>query len=602
MAVHGSEGVLIWTNATLSSPVVLQARSPDNSWVNREDQEGYSSWWDPEGTAETKYRLTTTTGNEYSAATLPSTMDIALQTTSENIIYDTSESASIELALSGEQTIPFEASISVETSGDFSDASRTDKVVDLLVFESIDTSDWNHEIATSYSGSAGATAVDVTAIVEIDVEELGTIVLTRASHKVYFSAYEVFWGDLHAHSNLSVDGCEDDTEQCLDRLTAAAEDFFEQALDNDLSFAAITEHAEFTGYSPDGSKEQLIDIWDAQQSLVKAASQHDNFIAILGYEWTHNGDLGAGGHKTVIFDQSTACNAYRIGAEAAESRTKIWGPGTYFGPNSFIAETPFELYAALDAAEKVCDPRRVVTYFHHPALDRPQSANWAVTDNEPDLRYEKVVEIFSEHGSSEMIDPDDDNYFGVDPNKEYKGGGSAERALELGHELGFVGGTDSHDSRPGSLDDGPSCPDHWQDGQHLCQYSGGAITGALATELSRTQIFDAIQSRHTIVSTGPRLALRALVTSATGEVYLPGDVVPVSSDPYELLIDHNINDPEVMAIEVVSSQAVLEEKTEQNLPFSKQLQPQADDWLYLRLTYVIDEEEHRVWVSPWFFK
>ena len=71
------------------------------------------------------------------------------------------------------------------------------------------------------------------------------------------------WGDLHAHSNLSMDGCEDVDQNCSERGSTPAEDFFDQARSHALDFAALTDHAEYVTYRPDGAgTEPMYHVWE----------------------------------------------------------------------------------------------------------------------------------------------------------------------------------------------------------------------------------------------------------------------------------------------------------------------------------------------------
>jgi hypothetical protein len=79
---------------------------------------------------------------------------------------------------------------------------------------------------------------------------------------------------------------------------------------------------------------------------------------------------------------------------------------------------------------------------------------WNLVENTP-LR-EHLVEISSEHGVGECVDPNAaDCAWRVNSSVEYVPEGAVQNALGLGHRLGFLAGTDSHDARPGSVDDGP---------------------------------------------------------------------------------------------------------------------------------------------------
>ena len=80
----------------------------------------------------------------------------------------------------------------------------------------------------------------------------------------------VAWGDLHAHTNFSHDGCEDPDTDCRADEDEPAELTFSRAEAYGLQFTSITDHAEVTTYErPDDAVS--LDIWTATQDLVNAA-------------------------------------------------------------------------------------------------------------------------------------------------------------------------------------------------------------------------------------------------------------------------------------------------------------------------------------------
>ncbi|NOY27322.1 MAG: hypothetical protein GXP62_15755, partial [Oligoflexia bacterium] len=96
------------------------------------------------------------------------------------------------------------------------------------------------------------------------------------------------------------------------------------------------------------------------------------------------------------------------------------------------------------------------------------------------------MEIYSEHGSSECWDDSLEGCgWAFNTAQGYHPQGSIQAALDHGYQLGFVAGTDSHDGRPGSIEDGPSHVAHWRDGLEggpQVQFTGGGVTGLLVTQ------------------------------------------------------------------------------------------------------------------------
>src|SRR5687768_2247265 len=71
----------------------------------------------------------------------------------------------------------------------------------------------------------------------------------------------VAWGDVHNHTNLSQDGCEDSEAACGPDSFLPGEAVFANAQANGLDFAAMTDHAEFSRYQRDADAVDL-DVWD----------------------------------------------------------------------------------------------------------------------------------------------------------------------------------------------------------------------------------------------------------------------------------------------------------------------------------------------------
>jgi len=405
------------------------------------------------------------------------------------------------------------------------------------------------------------------------------------------------WGDLHAHSNLSYDGCEQPDDDCTPRSALPGEDFFAQASERALDFAALGDHAEYSTAYPTDSPELAVDIWTIQQDLVQAA-EDSGMLPLLAAEWTWEGQTAPapdghyrGGHKTLVFGDTAVCDAFRIGHARDEPVERSgW---TYDDVNPTTAADVPEFWEALDAAEDACGPLDLLTFFHHPAYEHPQPVDWSLEDNAPDPDHEVLVEIYSEHGCSECLDLDADGCdWNIKTTGAYLGSGSVQAALSAGHQLGFVAGTDAHDARPGSVEDGPSCvakpTGTW------CQDYDGGLTGVLiAGELDRATLFDGLHARSTVATSGGRPAAAVAVLGADGQVYLPGAQLPPGAMPAELWVNL-ADETAVDGVEVLDGGGELLFSVEGPL-----LQP--IDWaapVYVRIR--LDEDRDRLWFSPFF--
>ena len=420
-----------------------------------------------------------------------------------------------------------------------------------------------------------------------------------------------YWGDLHTHSGWSWDGCELPAQDCAVRQGTPGADFFANADEEALDFAALTDHAEADVFYPDGLDGDGLDIWSGQAALVLAA-QSGSTLPLLGYEWTafRNEQLDGherGSHRTVLLSDASACEDYRIQGWQLPDGIKQHEVSevTFTQERERLADTPGELWAYLAAVD--CAPVRWLTYAHHPAYRIPQVTDWLLEENRPD--HEQVVEIYSEHGASECADPDAEGCdWRINDEQGYYPDGAVQTALEEGYWLGFVGGTDSHDARPGSLSDGPSSLAHWLDTDSdgipdtpKEHFTAGGLTGIWLDDgqrLDEDALFDAIASRHTAATSGPRPTLQAAVIGQDGIVYPPGHALPFAALPADLhvaLIEPGGEG--AITIERIGPDGVL--STAEGAVLEDVWRPGEGQWTYLRIRY-IGEDEERVWLSPWF--
>jgi hypothetical protein len=215
-----------------------------------------------------------------------------------------------------------------------------------------------------------------------------------------------------------------------------------------------------------------------------------------------------------------------------------------------------------------------------------------------------VVEIYSEHGSSECHDLGLDGCDWSVDESIHEPSGSVQTALQLGYALGFVAGTDSHDGRPGSMADGPGVIvgslGEEDDGYHL-QFASGGLTGALTAgpEPGRKEIVDAVELRNTMAASWMFDAVRIVAVGQDGEVYLPGDDVPTEASPVELIVEIEDEAVESWQVEVLDPWGEVWLDTELN-SLREPLDLVEGDARYVRVRARMQDEEHRLWASPFF--
>ncbi len=461
------------------------------------------------------------------------------------------------------------------------------------------------------------------------VDDGGAVLHAGGGARVVFVGAALRWGDPHAHSNLSHDGCEDADAACANRADAPGEDFFANAVAEGLDFAAMTEHGEWHEIRVEDATEWWI--WDESLARVDAALAYEDqgFVPLLGYEWTayinpfdvlEEGDDPedfAGsfvrGHKTVLFREPWACDAWCVGANTMMDEFAKGETGLVYHrlEDRIEALTVAGLHDYWDDAADECGDTDLLTYFHHPAYVFPSPVNWALPGNIPDVGVEMLVEIASEHGSSECRDTAQDGcgfWLNEDGISEHVSWGSVQEALALGYRLGFVGGTDSHDARPGSLDEASTIAAFWDaDGDGVVddpqqQFAPGTITGVwIGGDWSRDTLWEGLTARHTLATTGPQGRVVMAALDAEGDVYLPGDVVPAVRFPVEFVAVVEPGDGwEVEQLELVDpvDGAVVASTTATTLTL--ELAHPGSPALYLRARLWDGDAEHRLWLSPLF--
>ena len=215
---------------------------------------------------------------------------------------------------------------------------------------------------------------------------------------------QVFWGDLHAHCNVSYG------RGTLERAFAAAREH--------LDFATVTGHATWHDMPRDRERySEIVDYhtegfarlrrnWDALEAATAAHHEDERFVTFLSYEW----------HSTRWGDRNVVYPGAR-------------------GP-IVDAEDPAALAAAVTGYDALAIP-------HHPGYGGGgRGLDWSGFDAE----RSPVVEMFSSHGSSEHDQGPRPIYHTMGPRVRT---GTISHGLSLGHRFGLIGGSDHHGGYPG---------------------------------------------------------------------------------------------------------------------------------------------------------
>ena len=226
-----------------------------------------------------------------------------------------------------------------------------------------------------------------------------------------------FWGDLHGQ-----------TEETIG--TNSAWRYFEFA--RDKAFLDIASHQ--------GNDFQISDAFWAELNAITAEfDRTDRFLAIPGYEWSGNSEVG--GDRNVWFRHE--------GRPIRRAHRALVADSAAAGSDCGNARILFD--ALVDAQEDVavaahCGGRYADIVYAH------------------DGRVENAVEIHSAWGTFEWILRD---------------------AFDKGYRIGIVANSDGHKGRPGASYPGESF-----------FTSMGGLTCFLMTSLSRDHLFEAMRRRH----------------------------------------------------------------------------------------------------------
>ena len=369
--------------------------------------------------------------------------------------------------------------------------------------------------------------------------------------------YRLFFGDIHAHSGYSLcywPGC---GEGSLDQLYSFARD---QA---GLDFCAATNH----GFSM--TDEQ----WEVTQCKTAAYNEPERFVTLLAYEWTS----ALYGHY----------NVYYLGDEGELIRCTASGD-----PRDPQGDTPKDLFRKLKRTR-----REAMVVPHHPAVTQFR-VNWDYYDGD----LVRLAEITSLWGNFE--------YYG-NPHRarisDVLPGYYLQDALARGYRLGFLGGTDSHDCRPGMPTFGGRRKPNGQVfrqnplGVEIACYIADetanwrGIAAVYAEALSREAIYSALWARRCYATTGARIELDFRVSG-----HCMGEQFQVQNPELVPRIELRARGTHPIAkIEIVRNGDVIygvqDGGCEANLSLRDYNLHQRENYYYAR---VVQADGHRAWSSP----
>jgi len=333
-----------------------------------------------------------------------------------------------------------------------------------------------------------------------------------------FNGKTYYFGDLHAHTGVSYDGVAADGGQGVmgtqewesasracttfppastticGTIGASAATLFDTSDANHLDFLALTDHNTSNATRASDFDSLL------SHGLAEDAARSD-FVFIPSAELNHEDTVRRFGHKNMyVFADGSVTGLDMADFDTIPTITD--GDCAGIWTNAASMDSTFG---------------NVLMWAHHPSAAQNETTTWSCHDD----AYEPVVEIYSGYGNAlwdghayDLVYQPADPYSDDAPTSEsyiidaldgsYTQYGNGLNAVPL--KVGFVAGTDLHDSRPGEV-----CDTQTRYGT-AHQYGGGLTMIAVDSNeidaedgLVRSQIYDALWARESMVTTGPRI-------------------------------------------------------------------------------------------------
>ena len=340
----------------------------------------------------------------------------------------------------------------------------------------------------------------------------------------------VYFGDIHAKTMLS-DGLKTPRE------------FFEHARDVALiDFAAIADHNCAEASRLEGPfRMQMSDEAYAQiQEACEAFNEPGRFATLQGFE--QNRIASNPGHRNVYFR------------------------GTC--PGLFRGETLDDLYAYLEGHEALVIPHHHIIWGTRVHLDNP--------------KYERLIEMYSTHCSSEVKGSPINNYATTGSKRET--GISAREILDAGYRVGFIAASDNHNGAPGLS----ARPSRFTN----IPYRGG-LAAVLAPELTREAIFDGLYNRRCYATSGSRTYLDFRLDGQLmgSEIEVPRG----ASLPYEIVVAATDSIARIEFIQNDREGTVWTHDGRSFVRLKGELTIQESCWTYVRVTQT---DRNMAWSSP----
>jgi hypothetical protein len=326
---------------------------------------------------------------------------------------------------------------------------------------------------------------------------LAILAVTSAFAAEDFHNHTFYFGDLHAHTGVSADGYATEYGNCKEPIECGAvADVFDTARANGLDFVALTDH---TTSDPDE--------FDALLARVRAENS-DTLVTIPAMELGTGDGTNLLGHKNLYVFQDDDTKLAGLSFDELEA---------YRGVRTDCRADLWRNAARLNA-----EFGPTLLFAHHPSSQAVQTTDWSCHNQ----AFEPVVEVYSGWGNALTYQPDYDPPDMVEDastHDEPARLGTVHEALEnFGLTVGFVGGTDLHDTRPGMTCD--------QLYEHAPHHYGGGLTMVVLDDdkpFRRSAIYHELVARRTLATTGPMMPVLVTWTTKGGEEHSIGEQIRI---------------------------------------------------------------------------
>jgi len=367
---------------------------------------------------------------------------------------------------------------------------------------------------------------------------------------------QVYWGDTHIHTREFSDGI------------GTGRDGFHYAKNEILhDFAALGDHLNqrFNRWM-EGRKAGLFpytqQVWKSLVNLCKEFTD-DSFSAIPAYEWSGRVIYAKSvlnldcpydmiSDKVILFPLDSAENAPLV---------------DYASKGGCYQDQLYKILKDVECA-----------IISHTPISWSMGTSWSEVNN----KYEKVVEIYSQHGSSEEYGG------GYRPLITNRKGSSVQAALNKGFKLAFIGGGDDHYTHPGR----PVKQYKLRKVASSLRYKPG-IAGIFSDQLNSKSLIKSLNERKCYATTGERMWIKIKINSS-----LMGQETDVSEPP--IIIITVCGTSQVESVELIKNgkKIAVRAPADDRIKFAykdDELKSGEEAYYYIRVTQFDGE---RGWSSP----